>query len=136
MSILRYLELKSGYGDSGPAWIARVSLSRSKTTVYFNGRALKKAKGGGISGNYFDVESGEEFWISGVKKNGEDRHWAGSGKVLVEAAAVAEYLSLRNLQVLDRKHYEVTESIVETDIAKFKELENLSDGWSYAEEDA
>jgi hypothetical protein len=140
MSILRYIELKSGYGDSGPAWIARVSLSRSKTTVYFNGRALKKAKGGGISGNYFDVESGEEFWISGIKRNGEDRHWAGSGQVLVEAAAVAEYLSLRNLQVLDRKRYEVTESIVATDIAKFKELENHSDRQSYGygeeEEDA
>jgi hypothetical protein len=79
MSMLRYIELKSGYGDSGPAWIAKVKLSRSKTTVYFNGCALKKAKGGGISGNYFDLESGEEFWISGIKKNGEDRHWAGPG---------------------------------------------------------
>jgi hypothetical protein len=70
MSMLRYIELKSGHGDSGPAWIGRVKLSRSKTTVCFNGRALKKANGGGISGNYFDLESGEEFWISGIKKNG------------------------------------------------------------------
>ncbi len=130
--MIRYIELKSGHGDRGPAWIARVRLSRSKTTVYFNGRALKKAKGGGISGNYFDVESGEEFWISGVKKNGEDRHWAGSGIVLVEASAVAEYLSLRSLQALDLKHYEITESIVQTDIAKFKDLENQSNSPSFA----
>lgn len=136
MSMLRYIEFKSGYGDSGPAWIGRVRLSRSKTTVYFNGRALKKAKGGGISGNYFDLESGEEFWISGVKKNGQDRHWAGSGIVLVEASAVEEYLAARNLQALDRKQYAITDSIVQTDIAKYKELENHSDRPSYIEEEA
>ncbi len=135
MSMLRYIELKSGYGDCGPAWIARVRLSRSKTTVYFNGRALKKAKGGGVSGNYFDVESGEEFWISGIKKNGEDRHWAGSGLILVEARVVEEYLAARNLVALDRKQYEVTDSIIQTDIAKFKEFENQSDWPSHSEED-
>ena len=78
MSKLRYIELKSGFQDNGPAWVGRVSLSRSRTTVYFNGRAFKKAKGGGVSDNYFDIESGEEYWVSGVKRNGEDRHWAGS----------------------------------------------------------
>lgn len=122
--MLRYIELKSGFGDSGPAWIGRVTLSRSKTTVYFNGRALKRTKGGGVSGNYYDIESGEEYWVSGVKRNGQDRHWAGSGRVLVEAGAVHEYLALRNLKSLDPKTHEVTGSIVQTDIAKFKELEN------------
>lgn len=122
--MLRYIELKSGFSDRGPAWIARVTLSRSKATVYFNGRALKRAKGGGVSGNYFDVESGEEYWISGVKKNGQDRHWAGSGLVLVEASALEEYLTIRNLSTLDPKYYDVTDSIVKTDIAKFKEIEN------------
>jgi hypothetical protein len=121
-TMLRYIELKTGLGDS-PAWIGRVTLSRSKTTVYFNGRALKRAKGG-ISGNYFDVESGDEYWVSGVKKNGQDRHWAGSGRVLVEASAVAEYLVLRDQVVLDPSHYEITHSIVQTDIAKFRSIEN------------
>lgn len=124
--MLRYIELKSGFGDRGPAWIGRVTLSRSKTTVYFNGRALKRAKGGGVSGNYFDIESGEEYWVSGVKKNGQDRHWAGSGLVLVEASAVEEYLALRNLKALDPTRYEITDSIVQTDIAKFREIENRS----------
>lgn len=136
MSTLRYIELKSGFGDSGPAWIGRVSLSRSRTTVYFNGRALKKAKGGGASGNYYDLETGEEFWVSGVKKNGGDRHWAGSGRVLVEAVAVAEYLALRNIAALDPSYYEITNSIVQTDIAKFKEIENQPDELWYAEDDA
>ena len=123
-SMLRYVELKSGFGDKGPAWIGRVKISRSKTTVYFNGRALRKAIGGGVSGNYLDIETREEFWVSGIKKNGEDRHWAGSGRVLVEAAAVQEYLALRNLDTLDRSRYAITDSILPTDIAKFKEIEN------------
>jgi hypothetical protein len=38
------------------------------------------------------METGESFWVSGVKKNGEDHHRAGGGKVLVEAAALSEYL--------------------------------------------
>ena len=136
MSKLRYIELKSGFQNNGPAWVGRVSLSRSRTTVYFNGRAFKKTKGGGVSGNYFDIESGEEYWVSGIKRNGEDRHWAGSGRILIEASAVEEYLALRNLQALDLTRYEITESVVQTDIAKFREIENHSEWKLYDEEDA
>src|SRR5262245_36381743 len=121
--MLRYIELKTGYVDNGPAWIGRVTLSRTRQTVYFNGRALRRATGGGLDGgNYYDVETGEMFWVSGVKKNGRDRHWAGSGKVLVEAAAVSEYLALIGAKTLDRSRCEVTGSILPTDIAKFKRL--------------
>jgi len=77
--MIRYIELKTGYNDNGPAWIGRVQVSRSGQTVYFNGRAFKR-RGGGASGNHFDVETGDNYWISGVKKDGRDRHWAGSGK--------------------------------------------------------
>ena len=136
MSMLRYIELKSGFGDNGPAWIGRVTLSRSKTTIYFNGRALKKAKGGGVSGNYFDIETGDEYWVSGVKKNGGDRHWAGSGPILVEQDAVEEYLLVRGINELDPKYYVVTDSITPTDIEKFRKIENQSN-WNFdAEVDA
>jgi hypothetical protein len=122
--VLRYIELKSGHGDSGPAWIASVIISRSHSTIYFNDRALKRLKGGGISGNYVDLESEEEFWVSGVKKNGEDRHWAGSGRVLVERAVVDEYLAVRGLDVLDSRQYEVTDAVKPSDVQRFRELEN------------
>ena len=42
--VLRYIELKTGYNDDGPAWIAHVELSRSMRTVYFNGRALLRVR--------------------------------------------------------------------------------------------
>jgi hypothetical protein len=67
-----------------PAWIAYVTQLRSKRTSYFNGRGVIKLKGqrrGDSGGNYIDMETGETFWVSGVKKNSQDRHWAGSGQV-------------------------------------------------------
>jgi hypothetical protein len=80
VKLLRYIELKSGYSDNGPAWIGHVTPSKTGRMLYFNGRALMKLKGqrrGKSGGNYIDMETGESFWVSGVKKNGEDRHWQG-----------------------------------------------------------
>jgi hypothetical protein len=86
-----YVELKTGYNDNGPAWIGRVSFSKTGRTIYYRGRSLGRISGGGISANYRDVETGEQFWISGVKKNREDRHWAGAGPVEIDEDARAEY---------------------------------------------
>ena len=45
-----------------------------------------------MSGNYYDVETGEEYWISGIKKNNQDRHRAGRGRILIDASAIENYL--------------------------------------------
>jgi len=133
MKILRYIELKSGYSDNGPAWIGYVQQSKSGRTLYFNGRGLMKLKGqrrGDWGGNYIDMETGESFWVSGVKMNGEDRHWAGSGKVLIEAAAVAEYLATIKAKALDTSRCEFTHSIRQTDIERLSRLASSSGkGW-------
>lgn len=120
--MLRYVELKSGQNNKGPAWIAHVKVSRSGNTVYFNGKALKR--GGGISGNHVDLETGEEYWVSGVKKDGTDRHWAGSGKIFIEESAVSEYLELVGKSELDRSRLVVIRDLPETNIERFFELEN------------
>ncbi|HVV37559.1 MAG TPA: hypothetical protein VHC63_13195 [Acidimicrobiales bacterium] len=91
---IMYVELKSGYNDDGPAWIGRVSFSKTGRTVYYRGRTLQRKPYGGGPGNHFDVETGEEFWISGVKKSGQDRHWAGKGTVEVDEDARDEYTRL------------------------------------------
>ena len=46
-SVLRYVELKSGYSDNGPAWIGYVKQSKTGRTLYFDGRGLMKLKGSG-----------------------------------------------------------------------------------------
>jgi hypothetical protein len=139
MKLLRYIELKSGYSDNGPAWIGYVTSSKTGRTLYFNGRGLMKLKGqrrGASGGNYIDMETGESYWVSGVKKNGEDRHWAGSGKVLIEAIAVAEYLKIIGPKALDKSHCEITESIVQTDIERLSKLANSTDkGWPHDPEE-
>jgi hypothetical protein len=133
IKFLRYVELKSGHSDNGPAWIGYVTPSKTGRTLYFNGRGLAKLKGqrrAESGGNYVDMETGESFWVSGVKKNGEDRHWAGSGKIFVEAAALSEYLKAIGANALDSSHYEVTEAIRETDIKKLSRIANVSGkGW-------
>jgi hypothetical protein len=129
LRLLRYIELKSGHAGNGPAWIAFVTLSKSGRTVYFYGRGLLKRKGqdrGDRGGNYFDIESGESFWVSGVKKDGQDRHWAGSGKVLIEAAAVGDYLLTIGAHALDNARLQITHDISPTDIDRLARLANSS----------
>ncbi len=38
VSRIMYVELKSGYGDNGPAWIGRVTFSNTRRTLYYRGR--------------------------------------------------------------------------------------------------
>ncbi len=104
-----YVELKSGYGDDGPAWIGKAKLSKSGRTLYFNGRAFQSLKGDGVQGNYVDVETEEEYWISGAKKSQQDRHWAGSGMVLIDETVVDEYLAFTGQENLDPKRFEVVQ---------------------------
>ena len=89
---LMYIELKSGYCADGPAWIGYVKTSKSRKTIYFNDHAFQKYTGN--YSNYIDLESGEEYWISGLKKNESNRHWAGHGKIMIDRRAVNEYLAI------------------------------------------
>lgn len=134
VKLLKYVELKSGHSDNGPAWIGYVTSSKTGRTLYFNGRGLMKLKGqrrGESGGNYVDMETGESVWVSGVKKNGQDRHWAGSGRVQIEAAAVPEYLKAIGAHTLDLSRCEVTNSIRTTDIGRLSKLANAAGrGWN------
>jgi len=116
---LKYIELKSGYADNGPAWIGYVDFSKSGKTVYFNGRALK----GNGHGLCSDMETREVYWISGIKKNGQDRHWAGYGKIMIDRQVVNDYLGIIESKILDPKKYEIVE-LVTTDKMKFADIEN------------
>lgn len=71
-----YIEDKSA-GLSGPGRIGRVRFSQTGKSVYYGGRTFQTLAGRGFKANYFDVESGAEFWISGCKKRGGDRLYGG-----------------------------------------------------------
>lgn len=102
-SKIMYVELKTGYLHNGPAWIGRVMLSKEGQTAYFNQREFCKARS--WRANYCDIETGEEYWISEVKKKGRDRHAAGFGKINIDEKVVAEYLRMTKQKALDRKKF-------------------------------
>jgi len=123
-SDIKYIELKSGFSDNGPAWIGLVSFSKSGKTIYFDGKAFKTLNGNGIAGNYYEIETGDEYWISGVKKNQSDRHIYGTGKINIERRILNEYLKIINQQNLNPKLYEIVEVDEEIPISKINEIEN------------
>ncbi|WP_071254878.1 hypothetical protein [Chryseobacterium sp. ERMR1:04] len=122
-SKIMYLENKSS-GHSGSSWIGFVEFSKSGQTVYFNNKALKKLKNTGILGNHFDIETGEEYWVSGVKKNGQDRHQFGSGKIMIDKNSMNEYLKLVDFNIVDEKYFTIIE-FAQTDKSRFNEIENI-----------
>ena len=99
-----YIELKSGYADDGPAWIGRVKKSKSGRTLYFNNHAFLRFNGG--YANFYDVENGDKYWISGMKKDMCNRHWAGHGKIVIDKRIVSEYLKLAQSESLNPNDFE------------------------------
>ena len=86
-----YVENKEGDIDGVVARIGWVSFSKTGRTIYYRGRSLKRIKGGGIAGNYYDEETNEEYWVSGVKKDGTDAHWAEPAECEIDEDAKEEY---------------------------------------------
>ena len=114
-----YIEKKSGYENNGPAWIGKVKFSKTSRTVYFNGQAFKYMG----RATYTDMETGESYWISRIKKNGQDRHRAGSGKVYIDRTIVKDYLAIIGAKRLNKQQY-IPVDIKPTDISSFHEPEN------------
>jgi hypothetical protein len=85
-----YIESKAG-GLSGPARIGRVSFSKSGRTLYYRGRTFQSLKGSGFKANYYDVETGEEYWIFGPRKDGADRLHGGSRPVEIDEDVLEDY---------------------------------------------
>jgi hypothetical protein len=70
-SRIMYIEDKSE-GAVGHCRIGRVQFSKTGATLRYNGRSFQSLKGYGFKANYFDVETGQQFWISGPRKDGTD----------------------------------------------------------------
>lgn len=88
---IMYIENKSG-SLNGPARIGRVTFSKTGKSVSYDGRTFLSLKGSGFKANYVDVETGEEFWISGPRKDGRDRLYPeSSSPVEIDADVAEEY---------------------------------------------
>jgi len=93
-SRIMYIEDKSG-GLNGRARIGRVTLSKTGLTLHYAGRTFQRLGGHGFKANYVDEDTGDHFWISGPRKDGQDRLYEGSTRpVEVDEDVAEEYWSV------------------------------------------
>jgi hypothetical protein len=89
---IMYIECKAGE-LTGPARIGRVTFSKSGATLYYKGQQFRSLKGSGFKANYYDVETGDEYWISGPRKDGVDALYATNIQTDVDEDVREEYWS-------------------------------------------
>ena len=88
-----YIENKSDAPD-GEGRIGLVELSKSKSSFKYKGKSLKKVRG--YKYNCICEETGEQYWVSGPKKNGQDKLYGGI--VSIDDDVREEYwIGIRNL---------------------------------------
>lgn len=95
---IMFVELKNhdgGHDDNGPAWITNIKYSKSGKSIYFRDKMLQKCHAG--CGNYIDPESDSIYWVSGPKKNGQDRYsWAGKKTKIDDDIREEYWTDIRN----------------------------------------
>ena len=101
---IMYIENKSEENDLvGEAYIGRVTFSKTGKSIHYKGKTFQTLSGNGFKANYFDVETGDHYWISGCKKNGEDRLYGERLPIFIDEDAREEYWTeIRNLP--EKKH--------------------------------
>ncbi|MEO0363600.1 MAG: 1-deoxy-D-xylulose-5-phosphate synthase [Pseudomonadota bacterium] len=92
-SKIMYIEDKSE-GLEGLAVIGRVYFSKSGRTLHYKGLKFQSLKGAGFKANYFEIESGVHYWISGPRKDQNDRLYGGNSGVLIDSDVREEYAAL------------------------------------------
>ncbi len=107
-SQLVYVELGTGAEHNGPAWIGKAYFSKTGKMIYFDGKAFHRGRGWAT-----EVKTGSYYWISGVKKDGLDRHWADNQprrqKIKIDKIVIAEYLKFRGLDELPKNTFEIVD---------------------------
>ncbi len=87
---IMYIECKAG-SLTGSARIGRVRFSKSGRTLYYRGLTFQSLKGAGFKSNYYCVETGDDYWISGPKRRGGDRMYGSVLPVEIDEDVRAEY---------------------------------------------
>ena len=87
-----YIECKSG-DASGQARIGRVSFSKTGNTLRYGEQEFISLKGTGFKANYLELGSRDEYWISGPRKDGQDRLYVSARPVEIDEDVREEYWS-------------------------------------------
>jgi len=94
---IMYIEFK-GDNLTGDARIGRVQFSKTMKSIRYNGKLFLSLKGSGFKSNYYDEATGEEYWISGCKKDGADRLYNENSPIYIDEDVQKEYWKeIRNM---------------------------------------
>ena len=85
-----YVESQSG-GLHGTARIGRVTFSRTGATLHYRGKTFQSLKGSGFKANYYEVKTGEQYWISGPRRDGANRPHKSDWPVEIDEDVREEY---------------------------------------------
>jgi hypothetical protein len=80
-----------GNGLHGSARIGRVTFSRTGATLHYGGKSFQSLKGSGFKANFYDVDTGEQYWISGPRRDGTDRLYKSDWPVEIDEDVREEY---------------------------------------------
>ena len=87
---IMYIECKAG-NLTGKSRIGRVTFAKTGRTLYYQGLTFRSLKGAGFKSNYYAVETGDDYWISGPKRNGEDSLYGGNTPTKIDDDVRQEY---------------------------------------------
>jgi hypothetical protein len=85
-----YIECKAE-SLNGSARIGRVTFSKTGSTLYYQGREFQSLKGSGFKANYFDIETRDQYWISGPRRDGKDRLYVSNAPIDIDEDVREEY---------------------------------------------
>lgn len=89
-SRIMYIENKS-QGLTGDAKIGKVIFSKTGKTISYGGRSFQSLKGRGLKSNFYDIETKEQYWISGCRKDGNDRLYGERLPIVIDEDIREEY---------------------------------------------
>jgi hypothetical protein len=87
---IMYIERKAGE-LTGPARIGRVTYSKTGATIHYREQEFRSLKGAGFKANYYDVATGDEYWISGPRRDGCDASYATNVATEIDEDVADEY---------------------------------------------
>jgi hypothetical protein len=87
---IMYIENKAE-GLTGSACIGLVTFSKTGRTLYYRGRAFRSLKGRGFKANYYEIATGDPYWISGPHRDGADRLYGERTPVLIDEDVRSAY---------------------------------------------
>ena len=89
-----WIEYKAD-GIVGPARIGWVQVKDSGKKLVYRDQSFRSLKGRGFKANYYDMDSREEYWITGCRKDGRNALY--STEVEIDEDAMEEYwIRIRN----------------------------------------